>query len=90
MKFRRCEHSTSHLSDERLRRLFAHDCQVVGPLLTSLPKVESSGGDDGGVAAAGTNAVGMNVGTLAVTPVLAVGPNGTQHILQVNSLFGLN
>ncbi len=34
--------------------------------------------------AAGTAAGGMNVGGLAVTPVLALGPNGTQqHILQV-------
>ena len=57
---------------------------MVGPLLTSLPKVESSGGDDGPAAAAGTN-VGVNVGALAVTPVLAVGPNGTQHIFQVRS-----
>jgi len=52
---------------------------VVGPLLTSLPKVESSGGDDGPTAAAGTN-IGVNVDHL---PVLAVAPDGTQHIIQV-------
>jgi hypothetical protein len=35
-------------------------------------------------AAAGTAAGGLNVGGLSVTPVLALGPNGTQqHILQV-------
>jgi len=51
---------------------------VVGPLLTSLPKVESSGGDDGPTAAAGTN-IGVNVDHL---PVLAVAPDGTQHIIQ--------
>ena len=56
---------------------------MVGPLLTSLPKVESSGGDDGVAAASGSN-VGMNVGGLSVTPVLAVGPDGSQHILQVS------
>lgn len=52
---------------------------MVGPLLTSLPKVESSGGDDGPTTAAGTN-LGVNVDHL---PVLAVAPDGTQHIIQV-------
>ena len=60
-------------------QLFANNCQVVGPLLTSLPKVESSGGDDGPTAAAGTN-IGVNVDHL---PLLAVAPDGTQHIIQV-------
>ena len=62
--------------------------QVLGPLISSLPKSDSNGGDDGAMvsttSAAGTAAGGMNVGGLAVTPVLALGPNGTQqHILQV-------
>lgn len=62
---------------------------MLGPLLTSLPKSESAGGDDGPVATttATTNAggaAGVNMGRLTVTPVLTVGPNGSQqHILQV-------
>lgn len=62
--------------------------QVLGPLISSLPKSDSNGGDDGALVSttstAGTATGGMNVGGLAVTPVLALGPNGTQqHILQV-------
>nr|SVE73432.1 EOG090X02DX [Daphnia atkinsoni] len=62
--------------------------QVLGPLISSLPKSDSNGGDDGALVSttstAGTTTGGMNVGALAVTPVLALGPNGTQqHILQV-------
>lgn len=63
--------------------------QVLGPLISSLPKSDSNGGDDGALvsttSAAGTAAGGINnIGGLAVTPVLALGPNGTQqHILQV-------
>lgn len=74
--------------------------QVLGPLISSLPKSDSNGGDDGalvsataaaaaGSAGSGTaTAGGMNVGGgLSVTPVLALGPNGTQqHILQVIDL----
>ena len=63
---------------------------MLGPLLTSLPKSESAGGDDGPVATTATtttggttNHSGVNVGRLTVTPVLTVGPNGSQHILQV-------
>lgn len=68
--------------------------QVLGPLISSLPKSDSNGGDDGAMVSsaassvtAGTTTSGMNVGGLAVTPVLALGPNGTQqHILQVIDL----
>ncbi len=75
---------------------------MFGPLLTSLPKSESTGGDDGSAGTAASAAAAtattagtptsrteseageMNVGGLTVTPVMAVGPNGTQqHILQV-------
>ncbi len=77
---------------------------MFGPLLTSLPKSESTGGDDGSAGTAASTAAAaataatagtstsrteseageMNVGGLTVTPVMAVGPNGTQqHILQV-------
>lgn len=56
--------------------------QVLGPLIS---KSDSNGGDDGALVSATTGSTsGMNVGGLAVTPVLALGPNGTQqHILQV-------
>ena len=56
--------------------------QVLGPLIS---KSDSNGGDDGALVSATTGSTsGMNVGGLAVTPVLALGPNGPQqHILQV-------
>nr|SVE74061.1 EOG090X02DX [Daphnia barbata] len=62
--------------------------QVLGPLISSLPKSDSNGGDDGAMVSTtstgGTTTGGMNVGGLSVTPMLALGPNGTQqHILQV-------
>lgn len=63
--------------------------QVLGPLISSLPKPDSNG-DEGSLVSptgASTATGGMNVGGLSVTPVLALGPNGTQqHILQVFDL----
>ncbi len=84
----RCSHLFRHSlrCSFALTKIFARIIdQVLGPLIS---KSDSNGGDDGALVSAtstaGATTGGMNVGGLAVTPVLALGPNGTQqHILQV-------